>query len=165
MENKALRYDQGKLNVGLIPIPALLELSMVFTKGAVKYDPENWRKGMLWSRVYTPMMRHFFKWLLGQQRDKENRCHHLLQVAWGCVVLYMYERWACIEEQGGLQLKHLLNDDRPDKMTDEEIDALFNVVLTDMEEQFLKDKKEATPETPSRGWVVPLDFLDRARQS
>ena len=143
----ALRYDQNKLQTGLIPVPALLELCMVFTKGAVKYAPENWRKGMLWSRIYTPMMRHFFKWLLGQRRDKEINCHHLLQVAWGCVVLYMYERWADIESEKALPPNHLLNDDRPDKLTDEEIYALFDVVLTDIELEFQKRSEETTSST------------------
>lgn len=94
------------------------------------------------------MDRHLAKWKLGQSRDPENNCHHLMAVAWGCIVLYMYERWAYHTKREGIHdmsLKinvHVANDDRPDKLTDEEINELFDVKLTSYEEQFLKDKAQ-----------------------
>lgn len=139
MSQGGMRFDSGKLNIGLIPVPALLELALVFTKGAIKYAAENWRLGIRWSRVYTPMERHLAKWKLGQQRDPENGCHHLLQVAWGCVVLYMYERWAN-DANHPEQDTHFKNDDRPDKLTNEKIDTLFAVKITPTEQDFLERK-------------------------
>lgn len=138
----ALRFDKGKLNIGLIPVPALLELALVFTKGGVKYDDENWRLGIKWSRIYTPMERHLAKWRLGQSRDPENGCHHLLQVAWGCFVLYMYERWSN-DYTHPQHNTHLANDDRPDHLNDQEIEELFKVELTEEEKKFLKSKTNA----------------------
>jgi len=142
----AMRFDTNKLSIGLIPVPAILELAMVFTKGGIKYLEENWRKGMAWSRIYTPMERHLAKWKLGQERDPENGCHHLLQVAWGCVVLYMYERWSKQPIKVGSTINiHAANDDRRDKLTDAEIDLLFGVVLTVKEEESLAKKMIPNP--------------------
>jgi hypothetical protein len=91
----------------LIPIPALIGLARVFHAGAIKYAAEQWRKGMSYSRIYRPMMSHLNKWLCSKSSyDKELGTHHLMMVAWGCVVLYMYETF--LWKDGRF-------DDRPDK--------------------------------------------------
>jgi len=115
MKKEAIRDDSGKLKWQLIPIPALLELCKVFHFGGTKYDDNNWRNGMKYSRVYRPMMSHFNKWLASTSSyDKESGTHHLMMVAWGCFVLYMYE----------IVFKYTDGDDRLDKdmLTDEDFE-------------------------------------------
>ena len=53
------------------------------------------------------MISHFNKWLASKNSfDKELGTHHLMMVAWGCMVLYMYEMF--LWKDGRF-------DDRPDK--------------------------------------------------
>tara|TARA_R110000772_G_scaffold267971_3_gene393603 strand:+ start:35511 stop:36062 length:552 start_codon:yes stop_codon:yes gene_type:complete len=101
------RNDSGKLKWHLIPIPAMLAFCKVWHGGAVKYAEEQWRGGLKYTRIYRPMMSHLNKWLTAGSYDKELGTHHLMMVAWGCFVLYMYE----------VVLKIPDLDDRPDKET------------------------------------------------
>lgn len=93
-ENKpkeAMRFTEGKLRFDLLPIEALIELTRVYSMGAIKYEDNNWRKGMKWSQVYRPIFSHLFKWLSGQTIDKETGCHHLAMVAWNALTLLTYD--------------------------------------------------------------------------
>lgn len=105
---QGIRKDSGKLRWHLIPIPALLAFCKVWHGGSIKYDEEQWRGGMKYTRIYRPMMSHLNKWLTCKSSyDTELGTHHLMMVAWGCFVLYMYETF----------LGHEQYDDRPDKGT------------------------------------------------
>ena len=86
-----LRYDTGKLRLDLIPPEWIEALAAVLTVGAVKYAPRNWEKGMAWSKVYGPLMRHVLAWLKGERDDPETKCHHLAHVAWNALALMVYE--------------------------------------------------------------------------
>lgn len=88
---EAMRFTEGKMRFDLLPIEALIELTRVYDMGAIKYDDNNWRKGMKWSQVYRPIFSHLFKWLSGQTVDSETGCHHLAMVAWNCLTLVTYQ--------------------------------------------------------------------------
>lgn len=93
-ENKpktAMRFTEGKLRFDLLPIEPLIELARVYDSGALKYEDNNWRKGMPWGKVIRPIFSHLFKWLMGQKIDKETGCHHLMMVCWNCFTLFVYE--------------------------------------------------------------------------
>ena len=90
-EEPAYRYDSGKLRYDLIPVGPLRELAEVFTAGAEKYAPDNWRKGMSFSRMIGPLFRHLEKWRSGETRDAETGCHHLAQAAWNALCLIELE--------------------------------------------------------------------------
>jgi hypothetical protein len=64
---------------------------MVLTKGAQKYAPRNWEKGMKWSKVLGPLLRHVIKFVAGERYDKETGCHHLTMAAWNCLALMSYD--------------------------------------------------------------------------
>lgn len=108
--DKALRYDDNKLRFDLIPQEALIELTKVYTSGAKKYADHNWRKGMEWSRCIASLKRHLVKWEMGLTEDPETNTHHLAQVAWNALTLFVYE------------LQGLGEDDRniPEKVTVDE---------------------------------------------
>lgn len=85
------RYDGGKVRLDLIPPEWIWGLGVVLTKGANKYADRNWELGMPWSKVWGPLLRHSFKWLMGEQFDKETGCHHLDMVAWNALALKTYQ--------------------------------------------------------------------------
>lgn len=85
------RFDQGKTRVDLIPAEVLLRLGEIYRMGADKYDASNWRKGMRWSKVYGPLLRHLFKFWIGRERlDPESGCPHIDHVVWNAVALALY---------------------------------------------------------------------------
>lgn len=85
------RYDQGKARPDLLPWSALAAVSKVLTFGAKKYEDHNWAKGMPWSKVVSPMLRHFIKWVLGERYDKESGQPHLAHIATNALYLLTYE--------------------------------------------------------------------------
>lgn len=50
--------EDGKLRYDLIPPEPLRRLALNMTKGAEKYGPHNWNKGMPTSRMLSAAMRH-----------------------------------------------------------------------------------------------------------
>ena len=106
-----MRFDTGKLRLDLIPPEVLIELSRVYSKGAIKYDDNNWRKGMKWSRCIGSALRHFFKWTMGERYDQETGCHHLMMAAWNCGTLFVYDLQGLGEDDRCLPEKQTINDD------------------------------------------------------
>ena len=86
-----LRYDTGKVRLELLPPEWIWGLGQVTTAGAMKYEPRNWEKGMAWSKVLGPMLRHTYKWMAGEMYDEETGCHHLAMVAWNALALMSYQ--------------------------------------------------------------------------
>jgi len=89
--NEALRYDTDKVQLELIPPEWDWALGQVLTKGAKKYAPRNWEKGMKWSRMVGSLKRHLNAFQVGETFDKETGCHHLAMAAWGCLALMSYD--------------------------------------------------------------------------
>jgi hypothetical protein len=87
----ALRYDTGKVDPSMIPVDFIVALSAVYTDGAVKYERDNWWKGMKWTRVIGPTFRHLLKFLCGERFDPETGHHHLIHVAWNVCTLFIYD--------------------------------------------------------------------------
>lgn len=85
-----LRYNAGKLRYDLLPPDAIAELARVYTRGAVKYAPRNWEKGMAWSTCYASLHRHAAAWASGEDFDEETKCHHMAHVAWNALALVAY---------------------------------------------------------------------------
>ena len=89
---EGLKFDHGKERFDLIPSYPLWELARVYTYGASKYRDNNWRKGMKWGKLFGAIMRHLYKWWMGEKYDKESGLHHLSQVVFSCFSLMEYER-------------------------------------------------------------------------
>ena len=86
----ALRDDGGKLPIHLIPPESIMHLSRIFEYGAKKYSPDNWRKGMAYSRMYSSAMRHLLAFWNGEDEDRESQLPHLAHAAWNCLALLWY---------------------------------------------------------------------------
>jgi hypothetical protein len=85
---KLARFD-------LIDSRFLWELAEVCGKGAAKYDDENWRRGYDWKLSYGALQRHLHQFLTGEACDAELGTHHLANVAWHAMVLYVFSTQSC----------------------------------------------------------------------
>ena len=91
-----------KLDMGLIPDSALVELALAFTEGALKYGRFNWRIAGVRASIYNAAIhRHHAKWWNGEDEDSKTRVKHLASIMACCAILID-------AEQAGL-----LSDDRP----------------------------------------------------
>jgi hypothetical protein len=89
MEGK--KYDSGKARVSLLSSDAIIEVAKVATMGAKKYDDNNWRGGMKWSRLMDAAERHLLAYNKGDRIDEESGLSHLAHVAWNIMALLDYE--------------------------------------------------------------------------
>lgn len=93
------KYDSGKSMVGTLcrVFPrALLAVGKCIEFGTHKYpQPDNWKlvEGAF-TRYQDSLMRHYTKFLAGQERDNETNLLHLSHMAWNCLAileLYLME--------------------------------------------------------------------------
>jgi hypothetical protein len=86
-ETGARRDTQdGKPRYGLIPVEPLYRLAMHYTKGADKYDDNNWTKGIPMSRSWESLERHVQAFKSGDKVED-----HLAAIAWNAFALMWYE--------------------------------------------------------------------------
>lgn len=88
-----MRQDTGKARFDMIPADAIYALAELYAQGAVKYPMDGgrgWERGMLWSRCFSPLMRHAWKWWRGEDFDPETNAHHMIAVAWNAIAIYVY---------------------------------------------------------------------------
>jgi hypothetical protein len=87
------RFNKGKIRYDLIAPWSLEQLAKVYTYGTIKYDDDNWWKGLKWKKdVFGCITRHIWKWFRGEKYDDESGLHHLAHAAWNCFALMEYER-------------------------------------------------------------------------
>ena len=89
-KEEGLRYNEGKVRHDLFEPNAINELAKVFTKGAEKYLPRNWERGMKWSKVIASLKRHLNAFERGEDFDPETGLHHTAHVAWNALALQSY---------------------------------------------------------------------------
>lgn len=58
--------NEGKIRYDLLPIECLKRLAEHYTKGAKKYDDNNWKKGIPTKRFIESTWRHWGQYLLGR---------------------------------------------------------------------------------------------------
>ena len=85
------KHDSGKSRIGLIPPEFVIELGDLYTVGAAKYEADNWRKGIAYTRVYDALQRHLNAWWAGEDKDPEDNISHLTHAAWNCITLWWYQ--------------------------------------------------------------------------
>lgn len=96
MEEKkqGLRFNEGKIRYDLLEPFAINELAKVFTAGAEKYAPNNWKEtGMSWSKMVASLKRHLNAFERGEDFD-ETSCLHMAHVAWNAMALVSYYKIA-----------------------------------------------------------------------
>lgn len=87
---EGLRYNDGKVRHDLLEPYAIHELAKVFTLGAQKYAPNNWLKGMEWSKITASLKRHLNAYEKGEDYDPETGLLHAAHIAWNAMALVSY---------------------------------------------------------------------------
>jgi len=87
----AMRFNSGKMPFSMLPLDALVEITRVYLIGGIKYERDNWLKGMSWTDMIDCAERHFILWRMGLHRDPDTGCHHLALCAWNIIGLLVYE--------------------------------------------------------------------------
>lgn len=82
--------DSGKTRYDLVTPYGMDAVADVYTMGAEKYEDRNWEKGIKFGRVFAAIMRHLWKFWMGQDVDGESGLPHLAHAAWGCMALLHY---------------------------------------------------------------------------
>lgn len=100
--NVGRKDDSGKLPWDLVPYDAIEAGVEVLQFGAKKYAPRNWEKGIIYSRLFSALLRHLFAWWRGENKDLETGLSHLAH-AWCCLNFML-----AFERRGRTDL-----DDRP----------------------------------------------------
>lgn len=86
------KFDgNGKLRTDLIPVEPLLALSAILTHGAKKYDDNNWKKGIKFSRVYGALLRHLWAHWLGNYEDSDSGMPHIWHAFCNLLFLVYYD--------------------------------------------------------------------------
>lgn len=81
------KFDQAKLPMHLLDPLALEGLARVLQFGAIKYAPNNWRKGLAWARLIGALLRHVFAIMRGELIDPESGLPHIDHV--GCCWMFL----------------------------------------------------------------------------
>lgn len=71
---KGSRKNAGKTRFDLIEPFAQLQKAQIFTKGSLKYAPNNWLQGMAWSKCHASALRHMAAWARGEDYDIDPNC-------------------------------------------------------------------------------------------
>lgn len=90
--HSGLKYDDAKPRTDLISSTAMLEIGRVLAYGAVKYGPNNWRKGISWGRLIGAVLRHVFAWMRGEDCDPESGLPHLSHAITTLMMLVEFEQ-------------------------------------------------------------------------
>ncbi len=84
------KFDNNKLEYGLLPPLALEETVKVLTFGAQKYERDNWQRVPDSKRRYfDALQRHVWAWKQGEQIDQESGLPHLAHAM--CCLMFLYE--------------------------------------------------------------------------
>lgn len=83
------KNDKGKLRLDLFSpffIEAISEVqTWVVERG--EYPERNWENGMHWSRLFGAIMRHLWRWWMGEEFDRKTELPHLWHA--GCCIMYL----------------------------------------------------------------------------
>ena len=94
--NKLCRPD-------LIPVGPLTEVATHYGRRALKYSPDNWRKGYAYSLSYAALQRHAMQFWAGEDDDQETGSSHMAAVVFHALALMEFRK------------THPELDDRPGK--------------------------------------------------
>ncbi len=87
MEGK--KFDQDKPHMAHLSPIAMKKIAQVMTFGAKKYDANNWRKGIVYTRLISASLRHIFAYLGRESLDPETGISHLAHAS--CCLMMVLE--------------------------------------------------------------------------
>jgi len=116
-KEQGARFNNGKVRHDLLEPFAIDEVAKVFTKGSLKYAPNNWLKGMPWTEVIACAKRHISKIEKGEDFDFDPNCkecqegtcinhtglYHAAHAAWNMLAIVSYYKY-CPEYDNRLHI-------------------------------------------------------------
>jgi hypothetical protein len=83
----AMRFNEGKPQLSLLPLDFLSECAKVLEFGAEKYARNNFRKGMPISKILDSLLRHVSAIQRGELVDPESNLPHIAHIQ--CNALFL----------------------------------------------------------------------------
>lgn len=83
------RYNNGKLRWDLVEWNSVEEMLKVLEFGALKYNPQNWKKGLNREEILESTQRHLIKLFQKEELDSESQLHHAGHVMCN-MMFYLY---------------------------------------------------------------------------
>lgn len=86
---EAMKHDQEKPRVDLVPFDAIEAAGEVLAFGARKYGTWNWvqGQGLAWHRLARAALSHIGKWAMGEDNDPESGLSHLAHAL--CCIMFL----------------------------------------------------------------------------
>lgn len=84
-----LKLDNEKPPMDLLPSEALEQIAKVLGFGALKYERNNWRKGIEYGRLHAAALRHLTAWNNGEDTDPDSGLSHVAHAA--CNLMFLLE--------------------------------------------------------------------------
>jgi len=89
---KGMKFDEQKNRLDLIYPEFIEALGKVLTKGAIKYEPNNWQKVEdAKDRYYAALLRHLMAYRRGERFDKQSGFTHLAHAICNLFIIYWHE--------------------------------------------------------------------------
>lgn len=89
---KAIKHDQGKAELSILPVEGLKYEAAALTYGKGKYGKGNFKLGMEYSRLIDAALRHIYAYAGKEDLDNESNIHHLGHAkATLAMLIYMIE--------------------------------------------------------------------------
>lgn len=85
------KFDDEKVDMDLLSPYALEKIAAVMTYGKQKYGRDNWRGGIVFSRLLAAVMRHINAYRKGETLDPETGLSHLSHASCGLMMLLEFE--------------------------------------------------------------------------
>ena len=87
--SEATKNDKGKVPLSILTRESLEAEARAFEYGARKYDRNNYKDGMAWTRMLDAALRHIIAFNDGEDLDKESHLCHLAH-AKACLAMLIY---------------------------------------------------------------------------
>ena len=88
-KNEGIKHDSGKPKLSMLTLESLAYEAAAFEYGAKKYEKNNYKAGMDWTRVSDAALRHLTAWTNKQDLDSESGLNHLAH-AKACLAMLIY---------------------------------------------------------------------------
>jgi hypothetical protein len=84
-----LRYNSNKVKWSLMHYKSMEPMIRVLEKGAIKYAPDNWKKGLSRKETLESLQRHLAALMDGETHDPETNELHIGHIMCNCMI-YSY---------------------------------------------------------------------------
>lgn len=96
---KAIKHDNNKPDLSIMPYKALVETANAFSIGEKKYGRWNYMEGMEAGRLVAALLRHAYKWNEGEEYDEDGQHHLGAVIANAAMILAQQERGTLIDNR------------------------------------------------------------------